>query len=469
MPSVDDGGAKNPSGVVPLDARGRRKLDADIWAMAWPVMLSMLLTNAVELIDIAMVGRLGRDSVAAVGYAGQFNHLQYTLLLSVGIGCVALMARAIGAGQRERARSAFAGSVLVALFLALLGTAVVWAMPEQLLLLLNAERHVVDLAVPYFRLIISANVVVAISLMFESAFRAEKNTRIPMLVAFVTLLVKTLLNLLLMFGLWGLPRLELLGAGIATVCSFAVAFVLNLVFAKRYWDEGRGLGLGGLLSRGMETMSEVLRVSLPTIVERVIMNVAIMAYFAILSGYGVAAIAAYAIGVRLLAFSWIPGIGFGTAAATLVGQSLGAHDPVGAKRAGWRSVLFALVTMAVLGLGCVALRQPLARIFTADEGIIEHLLIFMTMLAVAQPFMGIHFTLGGALRGAGATLYPLAAAAVGNWVFRVPLAFVFASWFDWPVIWVWAALIADHVVRAIGLTGAFRFGSWSRRLGASLG
>ncbi len=469
MVQVDGGGAENPPRVGPLDAAGRKRLDGDIWQMAWPVMLSLLLTNAVELIDVAMVGRLGRNSVAAVGYSTQYNHLLYTLLLSVGIGCVALMSRAIGARDRRRARSAFAGSVMVGLVLAVLGVGAVWVMPRQLLALLNAEVAVIDLSVPYFRLVISANLLVAISVMFESAFRAEKNMRAPMFVAFVTLVIKTLLNLLLMFGLFGMPRLELVGAGIATLLSYTVAFGLYVALARRYWDEGRGLGLGALFERGSETIGDVLRVSLPTILERLVMNVAIIAYFAILSGYGTAAIAAYTIGVRLLAFSWIPGTGFGAAAATLVGQALGARDAAGARRAGWRSVAFALGSMAVLGLICVLSREELARIFTSDEGIIEHLLIFMFMLAIAQPFMGVHFTLGGALRGAGAPANPLVAATVGNWVFRVPLAVLFAYVLEWPVIWVWAALIGDHVVRAIWLTSAFHFGRWSRRLGASLG
>ena len=438
--------------------------------MAWPVVLSYLLGNAIELIDIAMVGRLGRDSVAAVGYAAQYYHVAYTLLHSIGIGCVALMARAIGAGELERARHVFAGALWVALGVAGLATAVVTAAPGALLGLLDAQPHVARLATPYFRLIALSSLLVSISLMFESGHRAQRNTRTPMLIAVGTLVVKTAGNALLMFGWLGFPKWGLVGAGVATIVSQLVAASLYLVSAR--WGGTAGVSLAidaAMLARGLGRIRELLRVSLPAVGERLVMNVAILAYFKILSQYGTAAIAAYAIGVRLLSFSWIPGIAFGTAAATLVGQALGAGNRAEARRAGWRSVLLALASMTVLGIGCAFGRQPLSVLFTTDAGIIEHLLIFMLMLAIAQPFMGIHFTLSGALRGAGATGTPFAAAAVGNWVFRVPLAFLFSKVLGWSVTWVWAALVTDHLSRAIWMTGAFRLGRWARNTGAALG
>jgi Na+-driven multidrug efflux pump len=186
-----------------------------------------------------------------------------------------------------------------------------------------------------------------------------------------------------------------------------------------------------------------------------------LVYFAILAGYGSSAIAAYAIGVRLLAFSWLPGLAFGAAAATLVGQALGASAASEARRAGWRATVSALMLMVGLGVGCAFLREPLARIFTHDADIIHQLSPFLLALAIAQPFMGVHFSLSGALRGAGDTLTPLLGATTGNWVLRIPLAWT-AAHLGMSISFVWAALVVDHVARSIWYVIAFRRGRWAR-------
>jgi putative MATE family efflux protein len=394
-------------------------------------------------------------------------HLIRTLLIAVGVACVALMARAIGAGVTDRASRSLAGSLVVAVGLALAGAGFVWLAPRLILETLNAEPDVVELAVPYFRLSSAATLLVAGSITLESAHRAQRNMRTPLVIAAIGASVKVVLNALLIFGGLGLPRLELVGAGLATLVSESVALALYVGVARlRPPLAPLLLPTAADFRAGLSHAREVLRVAAPAVAERLVLNLALLAYFAILADYGTAAIAAYAIGVRLLAFSWLPGLGFGAAAATLVGQALGAGDARGAKRAGWRSVRLAIGVMAVLALACVFLREPLARVFTHDPEIIEHLLPFLLMLALAQPFMGVHFTLSGALRGAGDTATPLIGAAVGNWLLRVPLAWCAANLFGLPVFWAWAALVLDHVARAAWYVLAFRAGRWAKQLGA---
>jgi Na+-driven multidrug efflux pump len=119
----------------------------------------------------------------------------------------------------------------------------------------------------------------------------------------------------------------------------------------------------------------------------------------------------------------------------------------------------------ILGGLFAAGRVPLARIFTSDLGVVAELGPFMLVLALAQPFMGLHFTLGGALRGAGDTVTPLVAATVGNWALRVPVAFLCAAVLATDVIWLWCALVLDHLARALWLLWAFQRGRWQERLG----
>jgi putative MATE family efflux protein len=272
-------------------------------------MLSLMVVNLVDVVDVALVGRLGRQTVAGWGYATQCVNLIETLIQSVGIACVALAARAIGGGDRKRARRALAASILVAETVAVTGLLLSVFAPRVILGWLDATPDVIDVAVPYFGLSAASMVLYAAAFMFESGFRAHKNTRGPMAIAFVVMAVKTVFSVLLIFGVLGFPRLGLTGAGLATLTAHAVGLVLYIFLARRVAGEDGGpdviFGVADLRGLG-RAIAEVARVSLPSMAERFIMSMALLTYFKLLSDFGAAAVAAYAIGVRLLSMSSAP-------------------------------------------------------------------------------------------------------------------------------------------------------------------
>jgi putative MATE family efflux protein len=456
------------AGAAPATTHAPTSLDSlgELWALSWPVMLSQTLLNAVGLLDIAMVGRIGSDAVAAAGYATQFFHLSQSVLFAVGSACVALMAHAIGAGDVARARRALSASLWVSVGSASALSALMLAAPGALLRLLGAEPAVVELCIPYLALVVGSTPLLAISMMLEFALRADRNARTPMAIAAVVTVAKIGLNFLWIFGFAGFPRLGLTGAGLATLASQLLGLVLFLAVVWRA-RTGSPLALRApdLRAPG-DQVREVVRLSLPGVGERFANNLALLAYFRVLSGYGSLAIAAYTVGVRLLAFTWIPGTGFGTAASTLVGQALGASDPAAAARAGWRATGLSLGVAAVLGAACLIAPARIAGVFTADPALIAELAPFLVALALSQPALQTHFALGGALRGAGDTWTPFVAATVGNWVIRVPLAFAFAYALRAPVVWIWGVIVADHIARAVWLAASFRRGAWQSGLRA---
>jgi putative MATE family efflux protein len=430
----------------------------EIWTLSWPVMLGQMLVSAVQLVDIAMVGRLGPDAVAAVGYSAQLFQLAQAVLFAIGTSCVALMARAIGAGDRPGARVALAGSLIVALAASLLFLALILGAPRWILRGLGAEPAVIEEAVPYLVLVMLSTVFLAVSITLESALRADRNTRLPMLIAGVVTAAKIGLNAVLIFGGLGLPRLGLVGAGLATIASQALGMVLYAgVLATSKRDSPLALE-GRDFAAAPGALREVVRIALPGVGERLAMNLALLVYFRVLSVYGTVAIAAYTVGVRILAFSWIPGTGFGVAAATLVGQALGAGRRDEAMAAGWRATRMAIGMAVVLGALCALAREPLGRLFTSDPSTIQALGPFLLCLALSQPFLQAHFALGGAHRGAGDTWTPFIAATVANWVLRTPIAVFLAFVLRTDVVWVWYALMIDHLSRAIWLAWSFRRG-----------
>ncbi|MCZ6463141.1 MAG: MATE family efflux transporter [Proteobacteria bacterium] len=442
----------------------------EILRLAWPVMLTGALVSMAGLIDRAMIGRLEFDGgaaipLAAVGFATQFFFLIQSTLFAIGLSCVALMARALGAGDPARARQALSASLQVTIVVTAVLMLATLTGGERALEFLGAEPAVIEAALPYLRLVIGSSLFLGLSLTFDSALRANRDTRTPMWIAMVGTVVKLFFNWVLIFGNLGAPRLELVGAGLATVISQLVTLLLfGIVFARQHPDSPLSVRAATFFQRN-ELRRDVIRVAVPGIAERLVMNLALLAYFWVLGRYyGTVSVAAYTVGVALLSFTWIPGQGYATACATLVGQALGAGDPDTATRTGWRSAGLALVTAVLLGAIFAWARYPLARLFTDDVQVVEALGPFMLTLAIAQPFLQLHFTLGGAHRGAGDTTTPLVAATLGNWALRVPLAIFFAVWLEADVIWIWITIIFDHVARSLWLLRSFRRGKWRTRL-----
>ena len=441
----------------------------ELLRLSWPVMLSQLLITAVALADIAMVGRLGSHAVAAVGYATQFFFMTQSSLFAVGFACVALMARAIGAGDAARARASLGACLWVGVATAALVCGAALVAPRTILGWLNAEPDVIELTVPYMRLVLSSSLLLAVALVLENALRADKDTFTPMLVAWVVAAVKLGMSSLLIFGYAGFPRLELVGAGIATMVSQFVGLVAFLgVVARRAASSPVAVRPRDLV-RGIPLLGAVVRVAAPGVAERLILNLALLSYFVVLADYGTVAVAAYTLGVRAVSFSWIPGTGFAAAVATLVGQALGRGDERAATDIGRRAVSVALWTAVFLGVGAAWLREPIAHALTTDAATIAMLTPLLLSIAVAQPMLQGHFTLAGIFRGAGNNWTPLLSVTVGNWGVRVPLALLFARVLHTDIVWVWAALIVDHVARFVWLGIGFRNGSWRHRDPASRG
>jgi len=440
---------------------GEHESYREIGRLSWPVMVSLGLANVVGLVDIAMVGRLGQDATAAVGYATQFHFLSQSVLLAVGFACTALMTRAIGAGDPRRARGALGASLLVAFGSALVIVAFVLAPGAAWLRLLGADPGVAAITLPYMELVIGSTLFLSVAMTFEFGMRADRDTRTPLRIVAVVAAVKIALNAVLIFGEAGFPRLELVGAGVATVVSQIVGLALFGIAAAR--APARGL-LRPDWRAARPLMRDVVRLSLPGLGERLAMNLALLVYFRVLAEYGTAAVAAYTVGIRVLSFSWLPGSGFGVASATLVGQALGAGNREAAVRAGWRTTRLALGVAVVLGIAGGLQRDALAQLFVSDPATLAALEPFLLCLAVTQPFIQAHFTLGGVHRGAGDTLTPFYAAVAGNWLLRVPLACLFAWVWKLDLIWIWYAILVDHMARAAWLAFSFRRGAWANSL-----
>ncbi len=440
-----------------LAVQQRAALLRTIWALAWPVIITFLLESLVGLIDTLMVGRLGAAAVAGVGVGTQILSAVSVTMTAVGTGTLALVARHVGARQSRQAEQVLGQAIVAA---GVLSTAVVVPVviyARQLVSLFGVEPAVVAMGATFVRLAMLSIPQSAVLFVLGSALRGAGDTRTPLVIGLIVNVLNVAGNYVLIFGKLGFPALGVAGSALATTTAFTVGTILgvlllqhgNLVLSLRGHD----------LRPNVDVIRRVLVIGYPTAGEQFLMQIGFFFYLAFAAHYGTSAVAAYFIGVRILALSFLPGFGFAAAAAALVGQNLGAGAPEVAERSGWESNRLSIYLMSACGVVVFFAAEPIAALFVDDAHVVRDAVLFLRTFAVAQPFMAIDFTIGGALRGAGDTRFPLLAVVVGFYGCRLGFAYA-AILLQLSLVWVWLALLGDYLARAVLKTWRFHSGTW---------
>jgi putative MATE family efflux protein len=444
--------------TAPVQPQSRSELDRIIWALAWPVIITYLLESLVGLIDTLMVGRLGATALAAVGVGAQVLSAVSVAMTAVGTGTMALVARHVGAREAGAAERVLGQSIVAAFGLSVLAVIPMIAFAAGVVGLFGVDPPVVEQGGAFVRMVMLSIPQSAVLFVIGAALRGAGDTRTPLFIGIVVNILNVVGNYVLIFGKFGAPTLGVPGSALATTIAFTVGTIIGLVLLAR----------GSLVLRlepshfwpSMDTIRRVLVIGYPTAGEQMLMQIGFFFYLYFAARYGTSAVAAYFIGVRILALSFLPGFGFGAAAAALVGQNLGAQDPQLAERSGWQANRLAVYVMSACGVIIFVAARPIAALFVDDPDVVRDAVSFIRALAAAQPLMGIDFTLGGALRGAGDTRFPLLAVCVGFYGCRLACAYLAAMVLHLSLPWVWFALMGDYVARAALKGWRFQGGRW---------
>lgn len=430
-----------------------------IWQLAWPSMAMFALQSLVSLVDFIIVGSLGSDAVAGVGVAAQFFNVLFAVLAAVTTGTVALVARAVGSGDTTEAARVLRMSVSLGTVFSLVVAACTIPFAESIVAAFGVNEPVAVLGGSYLRIMLFFTLPFAMGFVIGSAMRGAGDVRSPLLVGVVMNVVNLVGNYVLVFGKFGAPRLGTDGSALAS----GIAFVVSTALYLWWWKRGK-LRLAFVATRdGLERgrARRLLRIGVPTALEQLAWQAGLWLFLRLVAHHGTEPVSAYLIGVRILAFSFVPGLGFSTAAATLVGQHLGAGEPDLAARAGWRANALAMVVMAAVGSAIIAAAPWIASYFgAAGQQTVDLTVTFIWILGIAQPLMAVEFALGGALRGAGDTRFPLVSILSGLFVFRLGGALFVTHVLDGSVVMVWSCLLADYTVKAALLSARFASGRW---------
>lgn len=424
-------------------------------------MISNLLATLTTTIDVIMVGSIkgvATPAVAAVTLGGQFLFLFFGVMISISSGTVALIARAIGAGNQIEADEVLKQSLvlggLLAVPLTLLG--VVFARP--LLNLFGPEAAVVDLGTPYIQVVSLSVFFQFIVFLSTFALRGAGDTVTPLWIGVIVNIVNAVANYNLIFGNAFLPSLGVVGAAAGTSIAYGVGAATSVAIFLRGRARLR-LNIHGRWVR-RDLVVRIFRIGWPAALEQMLFHVALLIWVAMVVAFGTDVLAAHQIGLRIQMFAFMPGFGFAIAATALVGQNLGARRPDVAQQKGWEATRWAVLVMAVTAAALFALAPWIARVFIADEGVIGLTVTFVRIHAFSIPAVGAFFAIDGALRGAGDTKYPLLTSFTGMYAIRLPLSFVLGFVLPFGIVGVWFSLVIEYWCRAVVISVRYRGGRW---------
>lgn len=420
--------------------------------LALPVTVSSLLQRTEGIVAVFLVGGLGAIPIAAVGLGQLLAFIATTLVSGLSVGTNVIIAQQWGARRYEDAGQAsrhFIGlSIGVSFALALLGLSV----NGLIMQLLGAQPEVIALALPYSNLIFLVIPFTVLLAVLSSILQGTGDTRTPMYAMILVNVLHIALAYPLIYGYWGVPAFGVKGAAVAVGIAEATGSVYLLFRCRTIFKPSKRLR--------WDMLRTIWQVGAPVSGERIMQQAGILLYTKIVLIYGTVSYAAHQVGLSIESLSFLPGYGFAIAAATMVGQSIGAGKYTRAKLENWEANRLATFIMSAMGIVFFFFPYVLLRAFTSDEAVIDLGTVFLKIVALLQVPLALTMVLAGSLRGAGDTRFIMIATTIGMWGVRIPIAFVAGYWLTMGVFYVWLAMIADWTLRMVLMLWRYRSERW---------
>lgn len=435
---------------------GRKQLKT-VWSLAWPTMLEEFMDTSVSYADMFMVGSLGTLATAAVGTTATVNWLVHGTVGALGIGFLAYISRALGAGEVKKARRAAAQSVMAALCAGILFTVITLSVSDVLPKWMQASEEVRPIASRYFFILYTPMLFKAAVTIFGAVLRAAGDTRTPMRIGLGMNLINVVLNFFLIYDtrritLFGTSfvcpgaGLGVEGAAAASAVSFLVGGVLMTVSLFRHETVSpRGYSL----RPDRAVLVPCLRVALPNMAQRFCTSSGYVIFSGLINGLGTVATAAHTVANTVESMFYIPAYGMQAAAAALTGRAIGERRPDKLSSQDRSFLFLELTLMSITGTLLFLFAPQLVRIFSKDPEVIRLGALVLRMVAVSEPFYGVSVATEGMLQGAGLTAKPFLFNVISMWAVRNLCTFIFARLLGFGLPGAWACMIAGNMLLMI--------------------
>jgi putative MATE family efflux protein len=431
-----------------------------VWLLAIPMVLEMAMESTFAIVDVFFLARLGDHAVAAVGLTEAMLTIVYALAFGFAMAATALVARRIGERNKEGAARAATSALAAGLVAgAVIGLPCLVLAPD-LLRWMGGSEVVVAQGSGYARLVLGLNVVVMLIHLGNGIFRGAGDPGLAMRTLVLANAINIVLDPCLIFGLGPFPELGVTGAAVATTTGRGVGVLYQLWMLRR--GRGRIVLRGPAFRVEPRILIEILRLSAGTVGQLLIATTSWVVLMRILAPFGETALAGYTIAIRIVVFAFLPAWGFSNAAATLVGQNLGAGRPDRAERAVWLTGLYTMTFLAVVTLVFVTLAPQLIGIFTDERATAEVGVAALRILSYGYVCYAWGMATVQGFNGAGDTVTPTWMHFFCFWLLEIPLAWVLARPAGLgPEGVYWSVCISESALAVVGIV-QFRRGRWKQ-------
>ncbi len=433
-------------------------LNRAILLLAIPMVLEMVLESLFAVVDVMWVGRLGANAVATVGLTESMLSLVFAVGIGLSLSTTAMVARRIGEKDPEGAAVAAVQAIVLGGIVSVAIGVPCFIYAADLLRLMGASPEIVSVGTGYARICLGGSCAVLLLFLNNAIFRGAGDAAIAMRLLWVSNIINLILDPCLIFG-WGpFPKLGVTGAALATFIGRSIGVMYQFYRLMKGTERIR------VLVRQIRVKWDVLwrlvRVSLTGILQFAIAHTSWIGLVRIVSTFGAAALAGYTIAIRIVIFVILPSWGLSNAAATLVGQNLGAGEPDRAEKAVWRTGFYNMIFLGVLGLFFVLFAEPVVRLFISDPAVVPLGATCLRIISCGNIGYAYGMVMLQAFNGAGDTITPTVVNFFGFWMLEIPLAYWLAIRMNFRSNGAfWAIVVAEA---AIAGTSAilFKRGKW---------
>jgi putative MATE family efflux protein len=435
-------------------------LNRTILLLAIPMVLEMVLESLFAVVDVFWVGRLGADAVATVGLTETLLALVFAIGMGVALSTTAMVARRIGEKDPEAAAISAVQAIVLGLGISVVLGAVAGVAAPWLLRMMGASPAIAATGSGYARVALGGCGAIIMLFLNNAIFRGAGDASIAMRLLWVSNILNLVLDPILIFGLGPIPHMGVAGAATATLIGRSVGVLVQ------FWLLLRGTERIHVLRRhlrlNLAVMWRLLRVSLAGILQFAISNASWIGLVRIVSLFGGAAVAGYTVAIRIVIFFILPAWGLSNAAATLVGQNLGAGRPDRAEQAVWRTGLYNLIFLGGLGIFFIIFATPIVKLFVQDPAVVPIAAMALRTFSCGNMGYAYVMVILQAFNGAGDTMTPTIVNFFGFWVVEIPLAW----WLAVPMHLNAEGAFLAFVIAQFAIAGAsvvlFRRGRWKR-------
>ncbi len=425
------------------------------------MVLEMVLESLFAVVDVFWVSRLGANAIATVGLTESIVTLVFAVAIGLSMSTTAMVARRIGEKDAEGAAIAAVQAIILGLIMSMLMGIPFFLLAPRLLRAMGATPAILAGGADYMRIALGGSGVVLLLFLNNAIFRGAGDAAIAMRLLWVSNILNLIFDPCLIFGLGPFPRMGVTGAALATFSGRGIGVLYQ------FYRLGRGTERLRILRRHLRVQASVLwrllRVSLAGILQFLIGQASWIGLVRIVSLFGAPALAGYTVAVRIVIFAILPSWGMSNAAATLVGQNLGAGHPERARQAVWRAGLWNMIFLGSIGLVFIALAPAIIGLFTQDPSVAPTAVHCLRIFSCGNAAYAYGMVLLQAFNGAGDTLTPTYVNFIGFWLLEIPLAWRLAMHTRLRVDGVFVAIVIAQICVVVLSLVLFRQGRWARQ------